>query len=1207
MAEGDRPTTRQERDRPATRQDTVQGHDPGHEHGHAAPAAKALPDASYSAVVLAVATAVAALLLQLLGALLQVPGGWGIEDLLGWPDARGSGGAQGLIGLWSQTDRSLVAWLVLGLDSALFVPLYASLGLAVAIELARALGGDAIPAQREARERLVLTLLVPPVLLLMLVDLAENSLGLARLGKAGPGVAVATAVIALAAVPLRGRLRLLLARLGRRALPITGAAALLLVLGNGWAAPACTPFGQRGVSWISALGCGAHGLKPWLSALAVALPAVVGLVWLSGLAIQAEVVSDRRLPAFSRRRSDTPPSRHDERVLLRAAVRDIVLRSRYVLLALALLGGLLLKLEAPRDALYALAASPLRGGEAAPAEQALRALGTLGAFTLTAAALWALLLSCWIWTRGASELQRARGALTSLPIAPGQYFVRLWTGVLAFMPAVLLALLCTQVLRETAMAQSGASGSIWASPAPLLLVCGLGALVLGVIFLARRPPDAGLAYYDTLTWPEWAAQAGLLSSPESRTAPRRWRLPRRVAPQALLPLLLVGLLLCRAIDLLPAAELLWERDRMPSLGLAATLLAVALWLSVFGWLSLLEIHGSRPWIGLPLLALLGLGVLGWTGQDGVWPAITQTRTAAAGGLRMLGFTALLGSLLLLAQAGGLWLARRHEARSLRTVYAGLGLLGLMVLALLVLGAADFLASTRTPARREVLAADRRPTLDTALAEWLQSLCGPGPGRAAERGDPPAAEGEDASPAPAPLVPCQPALPLDAQGALRVYLVASEGTGLRAAAWTGFVLQHLAQQDEQLLHRTFAITGVSGGAVGAAALRGCLAGGRLEEGCLERLAHADLMSPLLAAGLFEAPLQGLLPSAGCALPGCGFLSGTAWFEQALEAGSPGLRQGLMASRGLAAAPGAHVPYLLLGATWLRTGERAIASDLRIDWRQFPGARDQLGLTGRDLPLGSVAHNAARSGPLLAPGLLRAPHERCLDRASADGAAPRPASGRPQPCGLLADGSVADPGATQTSIDLLQALGQCLATQSGAAGQALYPRCAALDGAQRAWLRERLLPQLLVLRDHPPPPVLIDAACAPLDQRPPTAAELVALQPRAACGTDATQPLPGRPLCPGPNSGMPARTWHHAEAESAEAALAQARQVQAVSALRDALGGLARASAEPPVRTLDLAPEGIRYAAGWHLPALAVERMWQQARGCTQGAWTAGQAQ
>ncbi|WP_375140299.1 hypothetical protein, partial [Azohydromonas aeria] len=505
----------------------------------------------------------------------------------------------------------------------------------------------------------------------------------------------------------------------------------------------------------------------------------------------------------------------------------------------------------------------------------------------------------------------------------------------------------------------------------------------------------------------------------------------------------------------------------------------------------------------------------------------------------------------------------------------------------VLAAADDAASPRPPARASaVLPADARPTLDFALADWLLGLCHPDPGGRAAGGA------------------CRPALAPDAQGGLRVTLVAAEGAGMGGAAWTAFALQQLAQRDPALPRRTFAVTGVSGAALGAALLRGCTAEGRIDEDCLERLARADLVSPLLSAGLFEDVLAALLPTRWCTLPGCGFLTRAAWFEQALESGAPALRQGLMASRlrQLEAAPGGtHVPWLLLQARWADSGERAIASDLRIDWRQFPGARDQLGLTGRDLPLGTAAHNAARV-PLLHPaGALQAPRARCLERGDEARTPGQRLDASPlQTCGHLDDGALADPGATQTTLDLLHALGRCLAAAPSAADRALFPRCAALDGAQRAWLREHLVPQVLVLRPAVPAQPGEDW-CPALDQRPPTAAELALQQPQAGCASPERAPrVAERPSCPARDGAA----WFEAllpagvpsPAQSAAAALAEARLAQGAAALRASLGSAAQASAEPPVRTLELLPDGTRWARSWQLSALGVERMWRQARGC-----------
>jgi hypothetical protein len=366
--------------------------------------------------------------------------------------------------------------------------------------------------------------------------------------------------------------------------------------------------------------------------------------------------------------------------------------------------------------------------------------------------------------------------------------------------------------------------------------------------------------------------------------------------------------------------------------------------------------------------------------------------------------------------------------------------------------------------------------------------------------------------------------------------------------------------------------------------------------------------VLSAGLFEDALAWLLPTRWCRLPDCGVLSRAAWFEQVLESASPGLRLGLMESRRQALSyPGDHLPYLLLEAQWLETGERAIASDLRIGWQDFPGARDQPGLTGRDLPLGTVAHNAARV-PLLHPaGALQAPRERCSERGATPAAQGvskphRPSRGDLPVCAHVADGSHADPGGAQATVDLLHALSRCLAADAAGADRLQYPRCAALGEAQRGWLRAHLLPQVLLIRHAAPPAEPTNVQCPAPDRRAPMTAELALAQPVAGCVAPAGGDYPPqRPVCqaPAPLAGLAwlagVRTLFAPQPQAA-AALAEVRQAQAVAALRAGLGERARDSNEPAVRTLALHPDGTRYGSGWHLAALGVERMQRQARSC-----------
>ena len=62
------------------------------------------------------------------------------------------------------------------------------------------------------------------------------------------------------------------------------------------------------------------------------------------------------------------------------------------------------------------------------------------------------------------------------------------------------------------------------------------------------------------------------------------------------------------------------------------------------------------------------------------------------------------------------------------------------------------------------------------------------------------------------------------------------------------------------------------------------------------------------------------------------------------------------------------------------------------------------------------------------------------------------------------------------------------------------------------------------------------------------------------------------------------------------LAEERQATAVMELRAAIGGLAAGASFPPVTTLDLLPEGVRFPLGWHPSVPVVDDMEKQSRAC-----------
>lgn len=108
----------------------------------------------------------------------------------------------------------------------------------------------------------------------------------------------------------------------------------------------------------------------------------------------------------------------------------------------------------------------------------------------------------------------------------------------------------------------------------------------------------------------------------------------------------------------------------------------------------------------------------------------------------------------------------------------------------------------------------------------------------------------------------------------IILVSAEGGGIRAAHYTAIVLARLADQCPRLARRIFTISGVSGGAVGAAAYRASLEAMPLEgdhcdlsadaapgprQRALDEMFRRDHLSPTLAKQMFPELIQAFAPA------------------------------------------------------------------------------------------------------------------------------------------------------------------------------------------------------------------------------------------------------------------------------------------------------------------------------------------------------------
>lgn len=216
----------------------------------------------------------------------------------------------------------------------------------------------------------------------------------------------------------------------------------------------------------------------------------------------------------------------------------------------------------------------------------------------------------------------------------------------------------------------------------------------------------------------------------------------------------------------------------------------------------------------------------------------------------------------------------------------------------------------------------------------------------------------------------------------VFIAAAEGGGIRAAYWAATVLGALADDVPGFREHLFAISGVSGGSLGAGVFDALVASridrpaavpGSLRSAAARVLAH-DALAPTLAAMMGPDFLQRfvplpVLPDRARALEG-------AWEDAwRSEIGDDRLAGGFLAM--LHGREG-ELPSLFLNGTVVETGSRIIASNLDFtsdmlahlgEHRVFADTLDLLEVAGGDLRVSTAIHNSARFTYVSPAGTLR----------------------------------------------------------------------------------------------------------------------------------------------------------------------------------------------------------------------------------------------
>ncbi len=279
--------------------------------------------------------------------------------------------------------------------------------------------------------------------------------------------------------------------------------------------------------------------------------------------------------------------------------------------------------------------------------------------------------------------------------------------------------------------------------------------------------------------------------------------------------------------------------------------------------------------------------------------------------------------------------------------------GLLLLALWVVGSAA--VSVNTAVVTAVPYPLRRPTLDQAAEAWLLHCAKP------------------------------------EHGQIRVMLVGAAGGASRAALWAGAVMQTLEQTlPLDPAHQLFAVSGVSGGALGMTGYVALLnqagdfcsappptdAAARGER--LQKALGQDFLSPALAGLFFADAWWRVLGPVSAGLRQVGVVSQerTVWLQRSWDRAFKGALSLTLVDQSLDGAT-PRLPLLFTSGTHLETGRLVIttpvtgvegAGCVEVAASAVPGAIDALQALCADPSFAVAASNSARFPYVTAPGLL-----------------------------------------------------------------------------------------------------------------------------------------------------------------------------------------------------------------------------------------------
>lgn len=190
----------------------------------------------------------------------------------------------------------------------------------------------------------------------------------------------------------------------------------------------------------------------------------------------------------------------------------------------------------------------------------------------------------------------------------------------------------------------------------------------------------------------------------------------------------------------------------------------------------------------------------------------------------------------------------------------------------------------------------------------------------------------------------------------VFIVATEGGGIRAAFWTALILTRLQEANPRFASHLYASSGVSGGSLGAVVFNALLATGsrtNLSANAQSMLSR-DFLAPVLAAMLYPDLVQRFLPFPIPRWDRARALE-MAWED----AWHDTVGNDLLAGNFLDLWRGpSGIPDLYLNGTSVEFGKRVITSNVPLDEGNFVDIIDAAGKLNGDIRASTAAHMSAR---------------------------------------------------------------------------------------------------------------------------------------------------------------------------------------------------------------------------------------------------------